>query len=159
MAAATRTTRELGTRDAEKRDGWKPPSLLPVPLPQAGYKFRWIRIASYGVSDLKNTSSRMREGWVPVKAEDHPELAILSDSSAESKFPGAIEVGGLLLCKTPVENVVARTNFYNQRAADQIETVDHNFLRQNDPRMPLSRPERRTSTTFGGPKPAIETPE
>jgi hypothetical protein len=158
MVAATRTPK--ATREAEQRDTWRPPSLLPVPLAQAGYKFRWIRTSSYGQQDLKNVSSRMREGWVPVKAEDHPELEIIGDK--DTQFPGSVEVGGLLLCKSSVENVAARTRYYEQRAADQMETVENNYLRQNDPRMPLSRPERKTRTTFGGPKPdptSNETPE
>ena len=35
-----------------------------------------------------------REGWTPVKAEDHPELMLSSDVG--SQFEGNIEVGGLL---------------------------------------------------------------
>jgi hypothetical protein len=60
-----------------------------------------------------------------------------------------VEVGGLLLCKTAVENVTARTKYYEKRAADQMSSVDNNYLRENDPRMPLLRPERKSRTTFG----------
>ncbi len=158
MVAATRTIRETATREADKRDEWRPPSLLPQPLPQPGYKFRWIRTSTYGNADIKNVSSRMREGYVPVKAEDHPELEVFADSNP--RFPGSIEIGGLMLCKTSSDKVAARNRYYDQRAADQIQSVEHDYLRQNDPRMPLSRPERRTTTSFGGPKPTgNETPE
>ena len=101
----------------------------------------------FGQSDNKNVSSRIREGWEPVKASDHPELQIMSDR--DSRFPDNVEVGGLLLCKTATENVTARKGYYEKRATDQMTTVDNNCLRENDPRMPLSRPERRTRTTFG----------
>jgi hypothetical protein len=148
MAEASRTLRDKETREAEKREqSWKPSSLLPVPLPQPGYAFRWIRTSSFGTPDNKNVSSRIREGWEPVKAADHPELQIMSDR--DSRFPDGVEVGGLLLCKTAVENVTARTKYYEKRAADQMSSVDNNYLRENDPRMPLLRPERKSRTTFG----------
>lgn len=148
MAEASRTPREKETREAEKRESsWKPSSILPQPLPQPGYAFRWIRTSSFGTPDNKNVSARIREGWEPVKSEDHPELQIMSDR--DSRFPGCVEVGGLLLCKTAVENVTARKEYYEKRATDQMATVDNNYLRENDPRMPLSKPERKTRTTFG----------
>lgn len=154
---ASRTRRDATTREAAHKDEWRPPSLLPEPLPQAGYRFRWIRTSMFGVPDHKNVSARMREGWEPVKAADHPELELVSDK--DSHFPDGVEVGGLLLCKTAVENVAARKRYYEKRAADQMLTVDNNYLRENDPRMPLSRPERRTRLTFGSvkPEPSNET--
>jgi hypothetical protein len=45
--------------------------------------------------------------------------------------------------------VTARKTYYEKRATDQMNTVDNNYLRENDPRMPLARPERKTRTTFG----------
>lgn len=148
MAEASRTPREKESREAEKRDAsWKPSSILPQPLPQPGYAFRWIRTSTFGTPDNKNVSARIREGWEPVLASDHPELQIMSDR--DSRFPGNVEVGGLLLCKTAVENVTARKNYYEKRATDQMSTVDNNYLRENDPRMPLSKPERKSRTTFG----------
>lgn len=150
MAAASRTTRETRdeeSREAEARPAFRPSSTLPIPFAQAGYAFRWVRTSSFGLPDNRNVSARIREGWEPVKADDHPELQIMSDR--DSRFPGCVEVGGLLLCKTAVENVTARKNYYEKRAAEQISTVDNNYLRENDPRMPLMRPERKTRTTFG----------
>lgn len=100
-----------------------------------------------GEGDNKNVSARLREGWEPVKAEDHPELLITSDKN--SQFPGNVEVGGLLLCKTSVENVDARNEYFADRTHDQMESVDNAYLRENDPRMPLLRPERKTRVSFG----------
>jgi len=88
-----------------------------------------------------------REGWEPVRAEDHPELMLESDMG--SKFKGNIEVGGLLLCKAPEEKMKARSKHFQEVAANQMESVDNNYLRENDPRMPLLDPERSTRTTFG----------
>jgi hypothetical protein len=145
--AKTRLDRELDTRELTKRPAkWAPPQLLPDPKPEPGYAFRWIRIAFQGKDDAKNYSSKMTEGWEPVKASDHPEVRLFG--SAQNRFPDSIEVGGLLLCKTPVEFTEQRNAYYNQQAESQMESVDNAFMRENDPRMPLYK-ERSTKVTFG----------
>ena len=82
-----------------------------------------------------------------MKAEDHPELKIRSDLN--SQFHGNIEVGGLLLCKAPLEKMLQRQKYFQNLANQQIEGVDRSFLRENDPRMPMLDPERSTRTSFG----------
>lgn len=136
-------------RQTESRpsDSWVPQSSLPVPEPKDGWVFRWIRTSSLGRSDNTNVSRQFREGWEPVRAEDHPELKIMSDHN--SNFKGNVEVGGLLLCKAPMEKMKQREKYYQEVADRQIEGVDRSFLRENDPRMPLLNPERSTRTTFG----------
>jgi hypothetical protein len=57
-------------------------------------------------------------------------------------------IGGLMLCKTPVEFVEERNAFYRDQASAQITSVDNNLMRENDPRMPLFK-ERKTQVTFG----------
>tara|TARA_R110000803_G_scaffold163354_3_gene226989 strand:- start:2392 stop:2844 length:453 start_codon:yes stop_codon:yes gene_type:complete len=147
--AEERTPRNSEDRqtEARKSDAWVPQSALPVPAPQEGWVFRWIRTAQLGNSDNTNVSKKFREGWVPVKAEDHKELHIMSDIG--SRFEGNIEVGGLLLCKASAEQMTQRTKFYDSKAGQQMESVDNNFLRENDPRMPMLQPDRKTRTTFG----------
>ncbi len=85
----------------------------------------------------------MREGWEPVKAEDHPELMLVGNEKS-----GNVEIGGLMLCKMPVEKFRARQDYYNTQAQNQMESVDNHFLRNNDPRMPLFS-DKKTSTTRG----------
>ena len=63
-------------------------------------------------------------------------------------FEDGIEIGGLLLCKTPVEFVKQRRDYYAKQTSAQTEAVDNNLMRQNDPRMPLFK-ERKSSTSFG----------
>jgi len=109
--------------------------------------FRWIRTSSIGISDPLNVSTRRREGWEPVKAADHPELQIMSDVNAV--MSDGIEIGGLMLCKTSRENADARKAYYNNLSEKQMEGVENSFLRENDPRMPLLKPMRKTRTTFG----------
>lgn len=143
--------RDSETREAsERKKAWKPPSLLPQPDKQEGVAYRWVRVGSNGTPDNKNISSRMREGWVPVNIKDHPEMQVMSDQG--SRFKDGIEIGGLLLCQTSVENVKARAQYYRERARDQIDSVDNNYMRESDPRMPLLTPERRTRTAIGNNK-------
>ena len=148
MEKSTRLARELDTREKTERPAkWMPPQLLPDPNPEPGYAFRWIRIASLGKDDATNISGKLREGWEPVKASDHPEIRLFgSDSNA--KFPDCVEVGGLLLCKTPVEFTEQRNSYYRNQAEAQMQSVDNTYMRENDPRMPMFK-ERKSTVTFG----------
>lgn len=142
-----RPTREIESREQDKRKvSWRPPDLLPTPTPQGGYVFRWIRTSSLGQPDLTNVSARLREGWEPVKAADHPELQLAP--SDDARFKGAVEVGGLILCKIPEEIANARNEYYQNLAQQQVDAVEHNFMRENDPKMPLYS-ERKSRTSFG----------
>jgi hypothetical protein len=78
--------------------------------------------------------------------EEQPKFRLLVDPA--SRFKDNIEIGGLLLCKTPVEFVQQRTAHFDRQAAGQMESVDNNLMRQSDPRMPLFK-ERKSSTSFG----------
>lgn len=143
----TRASRELSNRESTARPKkWMPPQLLPDPNPEPGYAFRWIRISTLGKDDATNVSGKLREGWEPVKASDHPEIRLFS--SGQNRFPDSIEVGGLLLCKTPVEFTEQRDTYYRNQAESQMNSVDSNFMRENDARMPLFN-ERKTTVTFG----------
>ena len=139
--------KSLRNEDARASDSWMPASLLPDPAPQDGWLFRWIRTATLGESDNTHVSRMFREGWEPCKAEDHPELMLESDIN--SRFAGNIEVGGLLLCKAPSAKMESRTKHFQQVSQNQMDSVDQNYLRENDPRMPLLNPERSSKTTFG----------
>lgn len=142
-----REPRALQMRDsAERPKKWTPPQLLPDPTPEEGYAYRWIRIATLGKDDAMNVSGKLREGWEPVKASDHPEVRLFS--GGQSRFPDSIEVGGLLLCKTPAEFTEQRNAYYTQQAESQMQSVDNAYMRENDPRMPLFK-ERSTKVTFG----------
>ena len=143
----TRVNRDLDTREqTERPKKWMPPQLLPDPNPEPGYAFRWIRLSTLGAADAMNISSKLREGWEPVKASEHPEIRLISGQA--NRFPDSIEVGGLLLCKTPVEFTEDRDAYYRQQAEAQMNSVDNTFMRESDPRMPMFK-ERSTKVTFG----------
>ena len=145
--ADNRLARELENREsAQRKQAWTPPQTLPSPKPQPGWVFRYIRTSIMGTADPSNTSAKFREGWEPVKAEDHPELMHMSDPN--SRFKGNIEIGGLLLCKAPEELMKQRDDYYAQQTQAQVNSVDNSFMRLNDERMPLFN-ERRSTTSFG----------
>lgn len=147
MANDNRLTRELQARSVQQRpQQWAPAELLPEPDKQAGFSYRWIRVSANGQADPRNLSAKLREGWEPVKLEEQPKFQLLVDPN--SRFKDNIEIGGLLLCKTPSEFVSQRNEYYARQTQAQTEAVDNNLMRQSDARMPLFN-ERKSSTTFG----------
>lgn len=143
-----RPPRSMETRENEMRQvSWKPASDLPVPVPQDGYVFHWKRTSMMGEADHRNMAQARREGWEPCKAEDHPEFA--NDLAAFGlQATGLIEIGGLVLCKTTAENAAARKAYYEDRTQSNMQSVDNNFLRESDPRMPLFS-EKQSKVSFG----------
>ena len=145
--AENRTPRELETRQEEERiKQWSPPELLPEPDKQAGYKYRWIRVSTLNSADARNLSAKMREGWEPVKIEEQPKFQMLADPA--SRFKDNIEIGGLLLCKTPEAFVAQRNQYYQDQTEAQTRGVDNSLMRENDPRMPLYM-EKKSTVSFG----------
>ncbi len=143
-----RTPRTKDAREESKRKvSWQRPSMLPNPEPKDGIEYRWIRTSTLGNSDNTNVSSRFREGWTPVRKDDHPNLQVVSD--IDSRFTDNIEVGGLLLCQNSTENVQARRDAQLLQAESQMDAVDNSYLRNSDPRMPVLKPERSTRNSFG----------
>jgi hypothetical protein len=147
-----RKTRSSESRHAETRDysmrpaKWAPAQLLPDPEHEPGWAFRWIRLSTLNNPDPTNISSKLREGWEPVKASTQPRLRFLADP--KSRFPDSIEIGGLLLCKTPVEFTEDRDEHYRKQSEAQMASVDNTYMRESDPRMPLFK-ERSSKVTFG----------
>lgn len=139
--------RELETRSATERPkSWQPASTLPEPDKQPGYAYRWVRVSTLNSADPRNISAKLREGWEPVRIEEQPQFKMMVDPN--SRFKDNIEVAGLLLCKIPEEFMAQRRAHYASVNRDQIESVNNNFMRENDQRMPLFA-ERKSTTSFG----------
>jgi hypothetical protein len=145
--ATNRLQRELESRNqSERPKQWSQPELLPEPDKQPGYAYRWIRVSTLQQSDPRNLSGKLREGWEPVGVEEQPQFQLLVDPN--SRFKDNIEIGGLLLCKTPIEFVEQRNKHYSDQAGAQMLAVDNALMRQSDPRMPLFN-EGKATTSFG----------
>jgi len=141
--AETRTPRDLVSREKEVREVYVPPNNLPDPTPEPGVAYRWIATHVLGQAVPTNVSLKLREGWTPVKAEDHPELMLFGASAG-----GNVEIGGLMLCKMSSAKARSRDEYYQKSAASQMSSVDNNFMRENDPRMPLFS-DRKSTVSFG----------
>ena len=147
MTEQIREKRTTETREnLERPKKWSPATLLPDPKPEPGYTFHWVRLSTLNNPDPSNISAKLREHWEPVKALDQPKLRLMSNPNG--RFPDGIEIGGLLLCKTPIEIVQQRNEYYQKIANSQMDSVDNAFMRQNNAKMPLFR-ELSTRTTIG----------
>jgi hypothetical protein len=138
--AENRTPRDLVSREKTSRYVYVPPSTLPDPTPDPDWAFRWVATHLLGQANVTNVSQQMRDGWEPVKAVDHPELQLQGNTN------GNVEIGGLMLCKMPIERFRGRTDHFKRVAQSQMESVDNTYMRQNDPRMPLFADRKSTST-------------
>lgn len=146
--ADPRTPRDQETREAEAHpQAWQPANALPDPHQRPGISFRWIRTSAGGQADATNVSRRLREGWVPVKASEHPELQLLSDR--DSRFPDSVEVGGLLLCQISEERVRARNQYYRNLTVAQMKAVDSQMMAEEDPRLRTMFRDVKSRTRFG----------
>lgn len=144
-----RTPRSVEDRTAAKRtsDSWVPPSNLPMPDDRPGYVHRWVRTSTLNNVDNANISRKLREGWEPVQASEYEEIQVRVDHN--SAFKGCIELGGLLLCRMPVEKYRQRQAYYDRMAQNQLQAVDNDMFREEVSQMPFLKPERDTRTTFG----------
>ena len=145
------TSRANDTRSKSERPKvWVPPSSLDAPPAPDGFRYRWIRAEVVGYQDTKNITSRLREGYELVRAE---EVENASDYPVldEGKYKGVIGVGGLLLAKVPEEIAKQRQDYMTQRHEDRNEAVDNDLMKEQDSRMPINI-ERQSRVTFGGTK-------
>jgi hypothetical protein len=136
-------TREEDTRAHEVR-AYVPPSVLPDVTPPPGVVTRWVRTALAGEADPTNTSQRIREGWVIATPDQFPELKMLSE------IEGQITMGGLTLCVCDKDRMDARRKYFDDKAKLQEASVDANYMREGDPRMPLLPTESKSRVSFGG---------
>jgi len=145
-----RTPRDIEKREQEVRnEDWTPPNLLPDPLPKDGWSFKWVRTSTLGKDDPMNYSKKLREGWEAVPLTECPEMEhLVLDPSP--RFEGKVEVGGLLLCRMPEGKAAQRNQYYTNQSVDALRSVDQSLMRESNPRMPISEPDRKSRVSFGG---------
>ena len=150
MTTIKKTSRSAETRLKKARlQPWRPPSALDAPEPPPGYKHRWLRVESLGFDDKKNISSRLREGFELVRAEEYPDFE--APTVDNGKHAGVIGVGGLVLARIPEEIVAQRNKYFAEKTNSQMEAVDNNLFNEQHPSMPIHA-NRDTRVTFGGGK-------
>jgi len=144
-----RLDRVLDSRTTSYRpSSWQAPEALPMPDERPGWKHRYVRLSTLGTADPSNISSKLREGYEPVKAEEYPEL--MMHAATEGRFKGGIEIGGLLLCRIPAEFMEQRAKHFENLNKSQMDSVDNNFLRERDSRSNMALfADKKTDVTFG----------
>ena len=136
------------TRETEsRRKPWAPPSYLAAPQAPEGFVHRWIRIAMRGEEDKMNVTSKLREGWEPVRKDEYP--AYEAPTIDSGRYEGIIGQGGLMLCRIPTETVAERTAYYGGRTREQMTAVDQDLMKEQHPSMPISN-SRQSRVSFGG---------
>jgi len=103
-----------------------------------------------GFDDRKNVAARSREGYELVRGDEYPDFDI--PTVEDGKHAGIIGIGGLLLARVPIEIVEERKGYFRGMTRDQMTAVDNDLAREQHPAMPISKPDRQTSVTFGGPQ-------
>ena len=145
-----RTPRAGATRETtSRRKPWAPPSLLDAPPAPEGYKHRWVRTALRGEEDQSNVFNRLREGYEPVRADEHPDFQ--APTIDDGKHAGIIGNGGLMLTRVPVETAEERSEYYGNRTREQMVAVDQDLMKEQHPSMPISN-KRQSRVSFGGRK-------
>ena len=144
---ADRTPREVDTRQSQERKVWRPGTALEAPEPPLGYKHRWIRESVMEFDDKTNVHKRRQEGYELVRAEEYPEYA--GPVVDEGRNAGIIGVGGLVLARIPTELTNQRNQHYQKTTQNQMEAVDRDWMRENNPAMPKMAPQRKSSVSFG----------
>ena len=145
-----RTPRTADTRETEsRRKPWAPPSVLDAPPAPEGYKHRWIRASIRGEEDKGNVFNRLRQGYEPVRAEEHP--GYQAPTIEDGKHAGIIGNGGLILTRVPIETAQERTAYYGGRTREQMDAVDQDLMKEQHPSMPINQ-SRQSRVSFGGRK-------
>jgi len=144
---ADRTSRETQTRESQERKVWRPGTALEAPEPPLGYKHRWIRESVMEFDDKTNVHKRRQEGYDLVRAEEYPGYtgAVVD----EGRNAGIIGVGGLVLARIPQELADQRNQHYQKTTQNQMDAVDRDWMRENNPAMPKMAPQRKSSVSFG----------
>ena len=145
-----RNSRTSETRETEsRRKPWAPPSVLDAPPPPEGYKHRWVRASIRGEEDKGNVFNRLRQGYEPVRADEHP--GYQAPTVEDGKHAGVIGNGGLILTRVPVETAHERTEYYGGRTREQMDAVDQDLMKEQHPSMPINQ-SRQSRVSFGGRK-------
>jgi hypothetical protein len=73
---------------------------------------------------------------------------------ADGVHADMVEMGGLVLCRMPIEMAKQRDAYYARIANAQSQRATADYAQVNDPRMPQLRPEIRSEVEFGRGRPS-----
>jgi len=150
MSDIKRTSRWADDRKKEmKKATWAPPSSLDAPAAPNGFAHRWIRTSIQGFEDMGNVTKKLREGWEFVRAEELKDQAQNFPVINQGQYAGCVGIGGLVLARIPLEILKARSEYFRKITSDQMNAVDNDLMKEQNPDMPINI-ERQSRVTFGG---------
>jgi len=151
MSDDKRNSRSSQERKSQERvKPWAPPSSLDAPKPPEGFIHRWLRAEIAGFEDTANISKRLREGYELVRGDElKPGDAHYPIYGEQSKWKGYIGVGGLVLARIPLEIAESRAEYFKKLTQDQINAVDNDLMKEQNPAMPINIT-RQSKVSFGG---------
>lgn len=117
---------------------YEEPNRLPDPLPELGFMYQWICTSIGGRADLDNVEAMFRAGWKPVKQDEQPHILSLTEGRSPWVRSGHIEIGGLLLCKKPEEQVLARIKHYENLVASRLDSFRDQVMAMSRREMPIT---------------------
>jgi hypothetical protein len=106
-----------------------------------------------GEDDKTNVHTKLREGWEPVRADEHPGYE--APTIEDGKYAGVIGNGGLMLCRIPIETANERNEYYGTRTREAMAAVDQDLMKEQNPLMPIHQ-NRQSRVTFGRGKTSTE---
>lgn len=148
-----RAPRAAETREFEQEQpAWRPASQLPNPHPRDGWVHRWVMVSVYGDEQPTHFSQMRREGWQECQAEEYPELALeLKRNDSHYAQKGLVEIGGLVLCRLPVEGVALRNAHYEKRNKSVVKNSTNELLSHQNRQTNMGTfvEQNRTQVAFG----------
>tara|TARA_R110000765_G_scaffold19517_13_gene51176 strand:+ start:2452 stop:2937 length:486 start_codon:yes stop_codon:yes gene_type:complete len=122
--AAPAPTSQRDARADEARPAvWIQPSNLEAPPPRPGMGQKWVATSILGKDIPHMTAKRLREGWVPRKAET-VEDDFFVPTIQHGQFEGIVGVEGMILCEMPLEMIEARKRYFKEATDQQNEYVE-----------------------------------
>ena len=99
--------------------------------------------------DKTNVHKRRQEGYELVRAEEYPEYS--GPVVDEGRNAGIIGVGGLVLARIP-EELADQRNQHQKTTQNQMDAVDRDWMRENNPAMPKMAPQQSSASFSSRPK-------
>ena len=119
---------------------WEQGGVLAMDIPpRDGYVHRWVRTTVKGDDDQSNVFQKMNYGWRP---RDYSTVET-STGIPHLTFEGSEVIGirGMILMERPAEVHEQQAMHVKQQTHDQMLSVEHNLLREHDPKSGLTSPE------------------
>lgn len=116
---------ELRENEAPRRPRWQPSSISLEPNPRPGIRHHWCAAKVMGIENTRNMSKHIKDGWIPCKAEDYPEITQFIPGHSRT---GEIYNEDLMLCYMPEDIAQERDEYYRSLGALQQQSSNSQMV-------------------------------